>query len=684
MDETFENNLCGMGVIDSEGAFADVNPMLCQLLGIRRSSLLKRPAQAIVSDDDAARFARLLRAKKPSRKPLRIDIRTKAGQATPCLAAIISVQASSSTGEHRVLQIQRLESKKNGVAKPVAEKELKYKEEPRLNDLISRYPGIIYRCAFGPRRILQFVTAGCKRLTAYSPAELKRFESFDTALIHPADLANVQQRLRLAFVREAAYNLIYRLIRKDGVEVWVRDQGQGIFVDGELIACEGFITDITETYRMGLRFTHQMTHDQLTGLSNRQQFEQRIERALAQAKVHGHIHTLCYIDLDQFKLINDSVGHQAGDELLKHVAVLLRCKVRESDVIARLGGDEFGILFTYCPLEKCRPLTEELVRELAAMRFPWQDRLFEVGASIGLVEINPHSENASSVMSRADIACYTAKDLGRGRVHVYEEEDVELIKRHAGILHVSGLREALDDDQFRLYCQPIKPTVERADQHKHYEVLLRLSDSQGQLILPGAFIPAAEKYGLMRFIDRWVIRNVLESYERYFEGDFKVQLAVNLSGTSLSDVQLLDYISELLQQSSINPEQLCFEITETAAVQNLQSAIEFIKQGRDLGCSFALDDFGSGLSSFAYLKYFPVNYLKIDGGFVRDMDSDHNDRVLVAAINEIGHLMGMQTIAEWVETDEVLDSLRAMQVDYAQGSAIGKPIPFDRSTVVGL
>ena len=611
-DGIFKYNLCGMGKIGPGGFFTDVNPSLCQLLGARRSTLLKQPAKAIVSAYDAERFERLLRVTKPRRQPVRVNLQTRSGKVIPCLSAIIDVRPCGSTGVQRLLQVHTLTMDTIADTNIVCEPPVSTAEQhAQLGNLVHNYPGIIYRCSFGTQRILEFVSAGSKRLTGYKPIELDKFETFDTALIHPADLENVQEQLRFAFIRETPYNLIYRMVRKDSGEIWVRDQGQGIFKDGELVACEGFINDISDTHRLGLRFAHQATHDELTGLANRRQFEQHIERSLAQAKVYGNIHTLCYIDLDQFKLINDSVGHRAGDELLKHVAVLLCSKVRDSDVIARLGGDEFGILFTHCPLERGRVIAEKLVREIGGMRFPWENSMFEVGASLGLVEINPQSDSVSSLMSCADVACYAAKDLGRNRVHVYEMQDVELIKRHAEILHVSSLREALENDRFKLYCQPIKQLdgLGNVDAPpKHYEVLLRLSDPKDQLILPGAFIPAAERYGLMGAIDRWVIRKVIESYERYFKGDSSIQFAVNLSGTSLSDLSLLDYIRTLLGDSSIQPAQLCFEITETAAVQNLQNAVEFIKQGQEMGCPFSLDDFGSGLSSFAYLKYFPVNY----------------------------------------------------------------------------
>lgn len=552
-----------------------------------------------------------------------------------------------------------------------------------LYNLVHHFPGTAYRCRYVNQRLYEFISEGCYELTAYDAAEIAQQNSIDN-LIHPDDLLRVQQQLRLAFIRETPYNIIYRLIRKDKTILWVRDQGRGLFEKGELVACEGYISNITATHKQSIRLSHNASHDELTGLYNRHYFEQRIEHALAHAKVNGEAHTLCYLDLDQFKLINNSAGHRAGDELLRHIAVLLQNQLGEGHLIARLGGDEFGILMQHCSVQKSKCIADKLVSEINILRFPWEQYLFKVSASIGMVEINAHNESVSALLSQADIACYAAKDLGRNRVHIYQANDTQLLQRHSEILRVSSLREALEKHHFRLYCQPIKALNKPSNGHKHYEVLLRLTDNEGNILLPGAFIPAAERFGLMDDIDRWVIAKLLDSYEEFFQGNQNIQFTLNLSGGSLSDPGLITYIKALLNQHTILPQQLCFEITETAAVQNLQCAIAFIEQCKALGCQFALDDFGSGLSSFAYLKYFPVDYLKIDGGFVRDMITDRNDRVLVAAINEIGHIMGMKTIAEWAETDEIIESLCALQVDYVQGSAIGKPIPLDGTAVVGL
>lgn len=555
-----------------------------------------------------------------------------------------------------------------------------------LVNLLGNLPGMAYRCRYKQRREIEFVSRGCYELTGYTPDEIFDPRSFKfEQLIHPSDRETLRSQLEKALESRQSFTAIYRLVTAAGEERWVKEQGKGVYSGtGKLLAIEGFITDITESHRMGLKLAHQATHDELTGLSNRRHFEQRLERALAYTRVHGFRHTLCYLDMDQFKIVNDTVGHRAGDELLRHIAMLLKSATRSGDTLARLGGDEFGLLLENCPLDRARSVAEKLITSISEYRFSWDKRLFEVGISIGLVEIGPDADSVAQLMTRADIACYAAKDAGRNRIHAFHEQDNALLQRHSELLQAASLRDALENNRFRLYCQPIRRLSRLSGPPEHYEILLRLLDTNGNLIMPGAFIPAAERFGLMIDVDKWVIRNVIASYETLFEHNRDVGFAINLSGNSLNDESLRDYVYEQIENSSIRPDQLCFEITETAAVRNLTQAIWFMNEVRKLGCRFALDDFGSGLSSFAYLKYFSTDYLKIDGSFVRDMLDDNNDRILVSAINEIGHAMGVETIAECAESNAVVRELRKMKVDYVQGSAIGKPIPFDKINVIGL
>ena len=421
---------------------------------------------------------------------------------------------------------------------------------------------------------------------------------------------------------------------------------------------------------------HLAYHDPLTGLANRREFERQLESLLDDAKAHEKQHALCYLDLDQFKIVNDTCGHIAGDELLRQVSILLKQKLRDSDVLARLGGDEFGVLLENCPLEQALRIANELCEMVRDYRFVWKDKTFEVGVSIGVVAITRDSESATSILSGADVACYAAKDLGRNRVHVYQESDEELAQRHGEMYWVARITQAFQARRFEMYQQKIISLSSDDPDARHFELLLRLRDEQGGLILPSMFIPAAERYGLMPTLDRWVIRAAFPFVASFCRGR-DACFAINLSGTSLNDNHFLDFIKDEIEKYDIRPGAVCFEITETAAVTNLSRAVHFMTELKSLGCRFSLDDFGSGLSSFHYLKNLPVDFLKIDGSFVRDIVEDPVDHVMVEAINRVGQVMGIQTIAEFVENDEILAELRRIGVNYAQGYGIARPAPLE-------
>ncbi len=431
--------------------------------------------------------------------------------------------------------------------------------------------------------------------------------------------------------------------------------------------------DVTEKRALQEELEYQARHDALTGLMNRREFENRLLALLTTAHQQDEEHVLMYIDLDQFKLVNDTCGHSAGDELLKQLAQLLRETLRGSDVLARLGGDEFGILLPGCSIEKGEEIADNLRTTSKEFRFIWGEKSFDVGTSIGLVPVTKHSEGVQSLLSAADIACYAAKDLGRNRIHTYLESDKDLHRRRAEMDWASRISDALKHQRFELYYQDIVP-VRRNEVHgaRHIEVLLRMRDPNGNHILPGAFLPAAERYSLMPEIDRWVVKSAFDWYES--EGySTELVMAINLSGLTINSTSTLAYIKSLFDEHTVPASSICFEITETAAISNLASAAGFMRELRQLGCRFALDDFGSGLSSFAYLKTLPVDFLKIDGNFVLDMLEDKVDRAMISAINDVGHTMSLQTIAEYVESNEVRDELARLDVDFVQGHIIAKP-----------
>lgn len=433
--------------------------------------------------------------------------------------------------------------------------------------------------------------------------------------------------------------------------------------------------DITEVRRLTREIAYHATHDVLTELLNRSEFELRLGRALETAKVQATHHVMCYLDLDQFKIINDTSGHIAGDALLKQLAARLTHLVREYDVLARLGGDEFGILLMNCSVGDATTLVNNMLRAVADHTFIWHNKTFQITLSAGLVQVNAAAGTLTDILSAADSACYVAKEHGRNRIHWFQPNDAAVTKHHGQMQWVRTLRRALNENRFRLYTEAFVPLSERAS--PHYEVLLRLiSEEDGREISPMSFIPAAERYHLMPAIDRWVIAATLQCLDkRAARGPFTGVYAINLSGQSLSDDEFLSYTVDQIDKSRISPRQLCFEITETAAIANLPRALRFMAVLRGMGCRFALDDFGSGFSSYAYLKNLPVDYLKIDGSFVRNLEQNPIERAMVAAINDIGHLMGLQTIAECVDTQATLDAVAAMGIDYAQGHSIAAVEP---------
>lgn len=466
------------------------------------------------------------------------------------------------------------------------------------------------------------------------------------------------------------------MIRKDGNELYVESTAAPIR-DGAGRVSGGVLVfhDVSESRELNRRLSYQASHDVLTGLVNRREFESRVERALRSAKAREAQYALCYLDLDQFKIINDSCGHAAGDALLGQVGALLKAKVRWRDTLSRLGADEFGILLEACGLDDALRMAETLREAVRNFRFTWDDRVFRLGASVGVVPITADNEDVASVLSAADSACQAAKESGRNRVHSFAENDMELMRRRREMQWAARINAALEEGRFELHRMPIRP-LQREEAGTHYELLLRMRDEDGRLVTPDNFIAAAERYGLTPAIDRWVIEStfrwlVSDSDER----ERLAMCAINLSGQTLGDDKFLPFVVEQFQRSGIDASRICFEITETAAVANFSQANRFIQALKELGCKFSLDDFGTGLSSFGYLKHFPVDYLKIDGSFVREILRDPIDREMVRSINEIGHLTGKLTIAEFAASDEIIEVLRGLGVDYAQGYGIGQAVP---------
>jgi len=549
--------------------------------------------------------------------------------------------------------------------------------ERRLFTLMSNLPGMAYRSRSAPGGpVTEFVSQGCKALTGYDPAEAYRpGPSFMRRITHPDDLERTVAAVTEARASGRAFQLRYRIVTANGEVRWVWEQGHTLALGRDQWVTEGFITDISEAQRLSERLSHQARHDPLTDLLNRRAFEEQLGQVVDRARESGEESALLYMDLDRFKVVNDTCGHTAGDELLRRITARMRQAVRRQDTLARLGGDEFALLMERCTVEQARRVAGEVLRTVQSFRFRWQAQTFTVGASIGLVPITGAAADAGEVLVAADNACYVAKDGGRGRIHVYREGDRDVGRLSGQSRWLNRIEHAFEHGRFVLHAQPVVALRARdGGEDRHYEVLLRMRDESGALIPPASFLPAAERFGLSQRVDRWVVSRVLSHLER--RGP-RLRLSVNLSAPSLSDAAFLGFVCEALDRSGVEPRRLGFEITETAAIANLEAATGFIEALRARGCPFALDDFGSGLASFGYLKTLPVDVLKIDGLFVRGIAFDPLDLVLVRSIHDIARVMGMRTIAECAEDDEVLERLREIGVDCVQGYAVARPQSLD-------
>ena len=433
---------------------------------------------------------------------------------------------------------------------------------------------------------------------------------------------------------------------------------------------------VEEVSRSEAQFRYQASHDALTGLINRHEFERRVKGLISSTHVDKGENALCFMDLDQFKVVNDTCGHIAGDELLRQLGEVLQDAVRHSDTLARLGGDEFGILMEHCTLAQAQRAVTAIQQTIQEFQFSWEGQTFRIGVSIGLVAISESTPSLTELLKQADAACYMAKDLGRNRIHVYNPDDTQMVLRQGEMQWVSRINQALEENRFTLYAQSIVPLDKSTD--LHYEFLLRMIDERGEIVPPVTFLPAAERYDLMHKLDIWVVAHVFALLAKHLDLVERVHFfSINLSGQSITNVKFLDSVISQIKELNIEPSKICFEVTETAAISNLRAATHFISSLRELGCRFALDDFGSGLSSFGYLKNLQVDYLKIDGIFVKDIADDPIDHAMVKSINDIGHVMGMKTIAEFVESNKIKSMLRKLGVDYAQGYDIGRPQPFE-------
>ncbi len=589
------------------------------------------------------------------------------------------VEVFHKTGAKHILKITENATKDDqgktiaveGVAQDVTQSKYKHMQLEQRSLAVKNSPnGVIITDREG---VIEYVNPRFTEITGYSSLEAigRKPNILKTTMVAYKDMWDT-------LLSGKPWRGELRNSKKNGDLYWSQEHICPLFGEnGDITHFVVTQQDVTDKKQIHEEKVYQASHDVLTGLVNRREFEIRLERIVLSSKVDSSEHALCFMDLDQFKMINDICGHVAGDELLRQVGDLLRSNVRQRDTLARLGGDEFALIMEYCSIEQAYDSCLDIIDLLADFRFHWEEHIFTLGVSIGLTVIDRHIKNNHQALSHADTACYAAKDAGRNRVVIHTEDNELLRQRKGDVQWSKVINEALDLDRFLLYVQSIVPLQDK-NQRICYEVLLRLKMEDGTIAPPSAFLPAAERYSLAVRIDRWVVQHTLKWMGKHIKLlDHVEYIAINLSGQSLGDNTMLAFIVEELYQYDQLTSKIKFEITETAAIANLRHATVFISTLVELGCSFALDDFGSGLSSFAYLKNLNVDSLKIDGMFVKDILQDPIDLEMVKSINDIGHVMGIQTIAEFVENEKIADKLREIGVDYAQGFAFSKPAPID-------
>jgi|HigsolmetaAR202D_1030399.scaffolds.fasta_scaffold02705_2 diguanylate cyclase (GGDEF)-like protein/PAS domain S-box-containing protein len=667
----FDNVMEGVYSSTCEGRFVSVNPALARMVGLSSpDELLSLPTETIYADPaDRAAIIAKLEADGEVRNA-EFQLRRVDGTTLTVIENARAVRDESGRIVGYEGTISDITERKRAETAVFEEKEKAQVTLQSIGD------AVITTDAEGRVEYLNPVAEG---LTGWKTSEVcgkplsEVFVILNEATREPIENP-VSRALREGHVIAVADHAV--LVNRRGQEIAIQDSAAPIRDrTGKIIGAVMVFHDVSKERRLRRALAYQASHDALTGLINRREFENRLNEALSSARADpSRTHVLLYLDLDQFKLVNDTCGHQAGDRLLKQITGLLQTRLRSSDTIARLGGDEFGVLLEDCNAERAAKIADNLRQAIRDYRFEWHDGPMNVGVSIGIVEINGASESIASVMSAADVACYAAKDSGRNRVHMYQTSSAP--ERHREMQWVSRLTRACEENRLELYYQPIVPIGSNKDPRGHYELLLRMRGENGELVLPHEFIPAAERYNIMPMIDRWVVSQALGALAHYrSDGDIRhgYTLSINLSGTSLNDDHFLEFLINELQTYDLSPGAVCFEITETAAIANLANVVHFMREFRARGCLFSLDDFGSGLSSFMYLKNLPVDYLKIDGQFIQNVTTDHVDRSMVVAITQIGHAMGIKTIAERVESAEVLACLADIGVEYAQGFYVAMP-----------
>lgn len=683
-----------------------VNQAFTQLTGYSKSEITgKSPSILRGPNSDPNQIAKIQQA-FTTQKPVRVEIINYRKDGTEYWVELNSVPVTDSNGNltHWISVQRDITERKRMEQALFAEKELAQVTLQSIGD------GVITTDAAGRVSSLNPLA---EKLTGWTTKEAKGLPLNRVfCVVNEITGIPVENILSEALSKDQIIELVNHnlLIARNGHQFAIDHSASPIHSScGTLVGAVLVFRDVTQIRTQARQLSWQATHDALTGLINRREFEYQLEQAIFNAQRLNLEHILLFLDLDRFKIVNDTCGHIAGDELLRQVTEQFKTKIRKTDLLARLGGDEFAVILYQCSPQQGIEIAEKLLQSIQSFRFVWQDKSFSLGVSIGLVSINATTQKQEQILSEADAACYAAKDQGRNRVHVYQAQDREVAKERTQTQWLVRITRALEENSFCLFSQPIVPITQPELKNDSsaiplyplcYEILLRLQDTEtGQIVSPMAFIPAAERYHLMHSIDRWVIRTLFsqlsvfklhqsaqiqQKYPKNNNNQYPELFAINLSADSLNDDQFIGFLKEQFSLYSIPTNIICFEITENLALANLSKTAKLIESLREMGCLLALDDFGSGMSSFAYLRNLPVDFLKIDGSFVKNIAENPIDFAMVEAINRIGHVMGIKTIAEFVENEATLKCLKELGVDYAQGYALAKPHPLEFKNFLNL
>ncbi len=673
--QTFDQAPIGMALVSLDGKWLKLNQALCDIVGYTESELLSLSFKDLTHAEDFQvdqTFVQLVLADQIKKYQMETRYFHQQGHIVPIMLNASLVRHVDGSPRYFILRIEDLTQRKQMEDALFAEKDFAQTALQSIGDAV---------ITTDTNGNVNYLNPNAEHMTGWSAQEsvgLPLSQIF--AIIHEATGETAESPVTRVLADGAALHSLESaiLIAKHGAKYSIDYSAAPIRVkDGTISGVVLVFHDVTEARAQNNKISYQASHDALTGLWNRSEFESMATRLLHSAKVMQMHHALMYLDLDQFKIVNDTCGHLAGDQLLCQLSNLLLSQTRKSDMLARLGGDEFGILLDSCPPERAKQIAQHLVDIVKAFRFEWEGKLFSVGVSIGLIFITDQTRDLQSLLSGADTACYIAKDKGRNRVQVFEPQDEEVQERHEQMDWVARINKAIEQNQFTLFFQQILP-IDGSMAPISYEILLRYKNEHGRLLLPLAFIPAAGRYGLLPAIDRWVVSTLLRrppaALLKEIDGaSGKAFLAINLSSATINEPGFQEFVVRELEASSISANQICFEILETAAITNLHRVIEFIFTMKTRGCLFSLDDFGSGLSSFGYLKSLPVDYLKIDSAFVKGIDRDKVDYAMVESIQHISKVMGIKTIAKGVETTDVLQQLQLIGINHAQGFVIHTP-----------